>query len=568
MKNNRLINILRRRLALALTIILIISSSCKESVLDETPIDFLSPGNAYSTPAGVELGIVYLHTYVRSSLYYDIKMPYFATGTDEAYHGEAVGSAIYMNDYSTECVPSGSYPASFWSIGYKLVQLSNLIIDAINNNVDESLWTDDSEKNALLGEALFFRAYAYRMLVYLFGDIPLQTEPVSSAKTDFVRTAKSEVYAQIESDLSFAAANLPTRGNEDASGRITQGAAWHLLSEIYLAESKYQLAVDAASHVIDDYGYALMTKRFGSQPNVFGTENVYFDLFTKDNQNLSENTETIWAIQFEPNVTGGLYYQGPRGFGPAYFRMGNTPDGYKAFRGELYNGSYTGYSDTLSRPVAWARPTSYVCYKIWQNDWDNDYRNTEACIKRHFYFDNPASAYDGMEIKWSLYNGTRTSPLKDTTQYIYPYFMKVNTPLDYYTDLARSGGGYIYKDIYAMRLAETYLLRAEGYLGLGETDLAAADINVVRNRSNAKSVSASDVTIDYILDERARELYSEETRLLTLMRLGKLVERVKKYNDNPVIPSLNIQSYNDLYPIPQTVIDLNTGATLEQNSGY
>ncbi len=567
MKNNKLINILRSRLALALTIVIIISSSCSENVLEETPIDFLSPGNAYSTPGGVELGIIYLHTYVRSS-FYNLNMPYFATGTDVAYYGEAPGSAGYMNDYASECVPSGSIPSSFWSSGYKLIQLSNLIIDGINNSVDKSLWTSEAKKNALLGEAMFFRAYAYRMLVYLFGDVPLQKEPVTTAKTDFARSSKSDVYALLESDLTFAAANLPKRGSETASGRITQGAAWHLLSEIYLAEGKYQNAVDAASHVINDYGYALMTKRFGSQKNIFKTENVYYDLFTKDNQNLSTNTENIWAIQFEPNVTGGLSYMGPRGFGPAYFRMGNTPDGYTAFRGELYNGSYTGYSDTLSRPVSWARPTSYTCYTIWKSDFKNDYRNAEACIKRHFYFDNPKSAYNKKEIKWSLYNGQRSSPLKDTTQYLYPYFMKVNTPLDYYTDLARSGGGYVYKDVYAMRLAETYLLRAEGYLGLGNKDKAAADINMVRSRSNAKAISASDVTIDYILDERVRELYSEETRLLTLMRLGKLVERVKKYNDNPVITTLNIQSRNDLYPIPQTVIDLNTGAKLEQNPGY
>ena len=360
---------------------------------------------------------------------------------------------------------------------------------------------------------------------------------------------------------------LPVRGKEGEPGKLTQGAAWQLLSEIYLAQNKCQNSVDAASHVINDYGYALMKERFGNQPNLFGSENVYYDLFSSDNQNLSSNTEGIWVIQNDPEITGGGFYAGERAFGPAYYRMGNTPDGKKAIIGELYGGAYTGYSDTLGRPVAWCRPTNYTAYNIWASDFKNDLRNSEACIKRNFYFNNPASKYNGMKINWNLYTN-RSSPLADTTQYIYPYYMKAAAPLNHFTDLSRSGGGVNHKDIYAMRLAETYLLRAEGYLGLNLKDKAAADINAVRERSNAKPISASDVSIDYILDERARELYTEEWRMLTLMRLGKLVERVRKYNDNPKNPGIGIKDHHRLWPIPQSAIDLNTGATMEQNPDY
>ena len=267
-------------------------------------------------------------------------------------------------------------------------------------------------------------------------------------------------------------------------------------------------------------------------------------------------------------LQGGGENKAPRVFGPAYFRIGKTPDGYNAIRGELIDGSYTGYSDTLNRPVAWARPTNYVVYDIWKSDWDNDYRNTEACIKRNFYFDNPESAYDGQKIDFSLYAEGERVALTDTNQYLFPYFMKINSPCEVHVSKSMSGLGVCHKDIYAMRLAETYLLRAEGYLGLGKTDEAANDINVVRNRSNATSVTAGEVDINYILDERARELYTEEMRMLTLMRLGLLVDRVRTYNNNPIITNLNIQDHNNLWPIPQTEIDLNTGADLGQNDGY
>lgn len=539
--------------------------SCDDSVLDETPIDFISSSNAFASPEDVGMGVVGLYSLSRdwySAVNEKYMFVYVALGTDEAYYGEDPAGG-YMSNWDTDITPTGSLPKDYWTKAFDLVYQANTVIAGI-----ESMeWVKEDQKNQYLAEARFFRAFSYRILVTLFGDIPLITEPITTAKTDFVRDPKEDIYKLMEEDFAFAAAKLPIRGKEATVGRLTQGAAWHMLSETYLAQNKYQQAVDAASHVINDYGYALMRQRFGSQPNLFGSENVYFDLFTKENQNLSTNTEGIWVIQNDPDVTGGGFYAGERGFGCAYYRLGNTPDGYKAFVGDLYDGAYTGYSDTLGRPVAWVRPTNYTAYDIWKGDWNNDFRNSEACIKRNYYFNNPSSAYDGMKIEWSLYS-SRSSALKDTTQYLYPYFMKAAAPCDHYTDMSRAGGGVNHKDVYAIRMAETYLLRAEAYLGLGETAKAAADINQVRSRSNATPVSASNVTIDYILDERARELYTEEWRLLTLMRLGKLVDRVRKYNDNPGNPGLSIQDYHNLWPIPQTEIDLNTGAVLEQNPGY
>lgn len=90
--------------------------------------------------------------------------------------------------------------------------------------------------------------------------------------------------------------------------------------------------------------------------------------------------------------------------------------------------------------------------------------------------------------------------------------------------------GTTYTDQYMFRLAETYLLRAEAYLNLNNKELAAADINEVRGRAHAKPVEASRVDLDYILDERMRELGVEEKRRITLMRTGKLYERVTKHN--------------------------------------
>lgn len=551
---------------------ILIFSSCSENLLKETPLDFLAPENAYNTVPGIQQGISGLHFKVRNSWYNgdyqdEIGVMLGGLGTDVAFHGEDPNSTRFLCNYKTYLTTENTYMRNFWTWNYELIQRANVLIESIKVTKPE-IWSSDAQKNAYLAEAMFFRAYAYRILVSYYGDVPLVTEAINSAKTDFVRAPKADIYKLMDEDLTFAVANLPKRGKEEGPGRITKGAAAHFLSELYLTQAKYQLAVDMASTVIDGGDYALMTNRFGSTVDVFGSGDVFLDLFAYGNQNLSENKEGLWVIQFEPLITGGWSFPGERAWGPAYFRMGNTPDGFPAFRGQLYNGTYTGYSDTLSRPVSWIHPTNYSAYDIWRSDWNNDIRNAKHMIKRNFYYDNPASAFNKKKIDFSLYPAGSRDAIRDTCQYIYPYFMKHADPLHHFTDPSRSGNGFNHKDVYAVRLAETILLRAEAYIGLGKKDLAAADINAIRNRSHATPIDASKADLDYVLDERARELYAEEFRNITLRRMGKLLERVRRYNNNPKNPGLNIQDYNILFPIPLNQIDLNINAVITQNPGY
>lgn len=154
----------------------------------------------------------------------------------------------------------------------------------------------------------------------------------------------------------------------------------------------------------------------------------------------------------------------------------------------------------------------------------------------------------------------------DTMWYIYPTIRKIEGKVGKTTD---NTYGRTFKDFARFRLAETYLLRAEAYIrkGAGFYTNAAADINVVRSRAKATPVSPADVSIEYLLDERARELMVEEPRRRTLMRMGLLVKRVRLYY-NLASTRNTIQDYHELFPIPQTAIDANFGAVLEQNPGY
>ncbi len=123
-----------------------------------------------------------------------------------------------------------------------------------------------------------------------------------------------------------------------------------------------------------------------------------------------------------------------------------------------------------------------------------------------------------------------------------------------------------------IRLAEVYLIAAEAQMKLGNLPAAADYINTVRTRAAkagkaaAMQITPAQVTLDFILDERARELAGEQIRWFDLKRTGKLLERIRAYApDNAV----NLQDYHTLRPIPQTQLDAVTNkAEFTQNQGY
>ncbi|MDR2533348.1 MAG: RagB/SusD family nutrient uptake outer membrane protein [Tannerellaceae bacterium] len=550
-----------------------------DAFLSEKPKDFLAPNNAYATLAGMKQGITGLHFRTRHDWfqpgnddYQDCFAIYKGLGTDVAFHGEDPGSTRFLCNYVTYLVPNSSYVEDYWKRPFIVIQYVNMLIKAIDES-DPTVWSSEAQKQAYRAEAQFFRAFMYRHLVTLFGEVPVIEEPFSSAKTDFVRDPLDKAYKLMEDDLAAGATYLPDPGKEEDPGRITKGAALHLLTEIYLMQKKYDQAIASSTRVINDFGYKLMTARFGNQNDVFGSGDVYQDLFTFGNHNLPENKEAIWVVQVEPpTVTGGGNARTIRAFGPAYFRIGNTPDGVPAFKGELVDGNYTGYSDTLGRPVSWIHPSVLMTHNAWDGNWNNDIRNAPNNVKRDFYFDNPDSKYHGQRIDFSLYAedyaAGRRDPMRDTCQYIYPYFMKMADPCNILNNPAQSGGGNTFKDQYGMRLAETYLMRAEAYIQKGMKAEAAADVNMIRNRAKANPVTEAEISLDYVLDESARELYGETCRHFILRRTGKLLERVRKYNNNPRFPACNIQDYHVLWPIPQSQIDLNIDAKFDQNPGY
>ena len=122
-----------------------------------------------------------------------------------------------------------------------------------------------------------------------------------------------------------------------------------------------------------------------------------------------------------------------------------------------------------------------------------------------------------------------------------------------------------YNDQIYLRLADTYLLLAEAQFRLNDLTGAAATINIIRARANATPITPAQVTLNFILDERSRELISEEHRRYTLLRTGTWFTRTQ-LNNKYAGPKIILR--DSILPIPQSVIDANLTKTMPQNAGY
>lgn len=183
-----------------------------------------------------------------------------------------------------------------------------------------------------------------------------------------------------------------------------------------------------------------------------------------------------------------------------------------------------------------------------------DMRNSSYNLRRKYYINTPGAPNYGQQVP---YTGA------DTIFKIAPCTTKWNQfdPNDVF-------GFAMIKDFILMRLGETYLLLAEAQFKQGKLPEAAATLNILRARSGATPITAAQVTLNFILDERARELLAEENRRMTLMRTGTLVTRTGLYNTQTINPVVGLTNKNLLLPIPKSEIDLNKDAILEQNPGY
>jgi hypothetical protein len=557
---------------LAMVMLLTVTSCDENRFLEEKPLSIYTAENSLVTTSDFQAAVNELYFGVRYLLYEQTQVCRYALwyGTDLAFCSSDPDNG-YLNKYAIMMIPTMDAVNNNWNYTYVIINQANLILTRI-----EGVEIPEADKQTMRGEALFFRAFGYRILANLYGGVPLVTEEITSPRRDFVRASRPETYTQAKNDLIEAISLL---GNIDAvkDGKISRQAAQHLLSEIYISLGDYDNAISAASAVIDYPAVKLMTERYGTKIDQPG--DVYSDLFKTGNINRGTgNTETLWALQYDHQNPGSPTANSWHWtVNPFYSQIAITVDGVTttAFAGNT--------AEKGGRSVGWFQPTEHALNGVWE---DGDMRNSEHNIVRDMQIDNEASPAFG---KWFVKDGY--SVQADPVRQWFPFFRKVmsDIPEEYYQrdangnplltalgeHLVTNGGNSTFRDIYVFRLAETYLLRAEAHLGKNSQSAATADINVVRTRAHAPLAGASQVDMDYLLDERLRELMYEELRMCTLCRMGKLVERTRKYNYTHISKTGQIESsgtsmqdYHNLWPIPFSEIERNIDAVIEQNPGY
>jgi hypothetical protein len=605
------------KLYLALTALIVLTSVGCEGILDEVSISDITAESYYKTPGGFDDLVKSCYPLLRDiTQTRELVMQgtdIFSDGAwDEGINNGAVGSPL--NLYDVRMNSAMGEVAVLWDLLYREIGRTNTVI----SRQDKVEGMNENLKAVRVSEAKFLRALSYFWLVQQWGDVPMPlTETVTASKAS-VKASSAEIYAQIIQDLTEAETALPATASD--YGRVTKGAAQFLLAQVYLTRGwnynnelggsadDFNKALQFADKVIEAYPLATNYSDLFPQHS----ENPLTETFPQQND---QNPEIVFAVQYSDDVLtfggdvtgdgiqgndlhsifgGGIEdLPGQLGRSSDYNRHLNrfttTPAMYRLFDPELDTRYHHNFVDAIValKDVPNFQPiigNSSVKINISKGDTVLLYRP----------WNNPATPEErGIDV-----GGTKPYAVINTDQFSIidksafheddkqPLMWKFWEPgLPYGDDFGTF-------DFALFRSAEAYLIAAEAIVkGASGGKLGGADVyyNRVVDRALGANAGANpmraanpadvssletasyraapgNVTIDMILDERARELMGEYKRWFDLKRTGKLIERTKAWN-----PWTNfkgeISDKHLLRPIPQHEID-RSSPSISQNKGY
>lgn len=552
-----------------LTLVAFFGTSC-EGYLEEELVSDVSSGTYYTTPQGFEDAVKATYSWMKP--FFSVERGFTMTvfGTDTYTNGADGGWKMY-NRYTGDLNPNNGYARDTWRDFYRGINQANATINR-GAKIDA---ISQSTKDQRIAEVRFLRALYYFVLVQTYGDIHLTLEETEGVELEANRTAAGEVYSQaIIPDLEFAISVLPDV--QDEYGRATKPAAEFLLAKVLLTRSykSYGESNDASraeslfSNVINNYDFKLLDD--------------FSSLWDIDNE---QNDEVVFVVQnSKSQVDEGLDGQGHRGH--LYFLM--EYDVLPGMTRDITNGRpWKRFRPTNFLLGLWDRATDARYDKTFKHVW---FSNRESNIPTWTSEEAAAGHVDaglvgspkftvgdtavyipgpGTDAEWGADRQAKTRyAVYSSDEWDERRFPSMNKWIDPTRPDRQKTQGQ--RDFILMRLADAYLLRAEARLAQNNTAGAADDLNMIRRRGAwpgqeaAVEIDAGDVTLDFILDERARELVGEGHRWWDLVRTNKLVERVRLHNEQG---GPNIQDFHVLRPIPQDQIDRTLGG-YGQNPGY
>jgi starch-binding outer membrane protein, SusD/RagB family len=495
----------------------------------------------------------------------------YATGADGGYKG--------FHFYDNQLNPSVDWLAGVWDEMYKGINTCNSVIERSKTVVG----VPDAVKAQRVAECKFLRGLYYFILFQQFGPVDLRlTETLVPTKVATRATDKA-MFDAIIADLEAAYPALEAKKAAGEYGRATKPACGHLLGYVYLTKS------NSGSKAADDISKA--TTYLADVVNGGYGFNLLPDFASVFDENNQINNEVVFACQYttDPSTnTPVLDNNGNTGGNNLHLFFGAQYDVQAAMKRDVFYG----------RPFKRLRPTKYLIETAFA-DKTNDSRFKKS-FRDTWLCNNPATI-TSFALDPSKAGKTITFKLGDTAMFISTVeipnaeralknYQVINPSiasatgffneaifftLTKFFDTKRPDLTYTHgsRDYFVFRLADTKLLLAEAYLLGGKRPEALAQINDVRKRAAftgkeaAMTITDAQLSMDFIMEERARELAGEQIRWNDLKRWGKLVERVKLYNPQAA-PFVSDIHY--VRPIPQTQIDRTEGGNtaFPQNKGY
>ena len=543
----------------AVLLLLITQSSCKD-VLKETVISGI--GNEYiNTPKGFEDAVKSAYSSLRN--FYGTQQGLTLTeyGTD-LYATGADGSYKGFHFYDAQLQPTVDYLAVVWDETYRGINVCNAVI----NRAPTATGISDAVKKQRVAEVRFLRGLYYFILFQQYGGVDLRLAETLAPTKDTKRASDADMYKAIIADLEAAIPDLENKAKSADYGRATRSAAENLLAKVYLAKGNssskaaddYAKAATLSSNVINNYGFKLLPD--------------FASVFDENNQ---INDEVVFAVQFttDPLTNGGG--------NNLHLLFGMQYDVQAGMIRDIFYG----------RPFKRLRPTKY-CLETVFADRTNDSRYKKT-FRDTWLSNNPGTytnVFDNSKTRLTFKAGDTTifipgfeMPLAERAKRPYQvlvpsrYDEALFPTLTKFFDTKRPDRTYEQgsRDYFVFRLADTYLMLAEAQLLSGKTAEATAALNMVRRRAafagkeKAMEITTAQTTMDFLMEERGRELVGEQMRWMDLKRWGKLVERVKLHNPQ----ASAIKDIHNVRPIPQTQIDRSAKATdgssvFPQNPGY
>ncbi len=279
---------MKKFISILLEAILIVPFLTSCAKLDLTPVDSITQDKYWNTPDEAAAAVVGLNDNLQtvalwSGVWGDLRADIYSST-----RGNLVQTLtdVMKNNLTSES------PFGNWTRLYTAIGTANWIL----KNLSKVQGLTDVTRNQYMGEALFARSFCYYYAVRIWGDVPLITEPYTSATDDFFqpRNSKAEVYAQIEKDIEEAILKLPVSFGSisNTKGRPTKWAALALKTDYSLWMAKVegragyaQKSLEAANELLSKSGLSLVST--ANYATIFSSKNT---------------TESIYEIQFNNSI--------------------------------------------------------------------------------------------------------------------------------------------------------------------------------------------------------------------------------------------------------------------------